>query len=313
MKISIIGAAGNIGQIISLILKIKLFPGSVLNLYDISPAIFGIALDLSHIPNSVQVQGFNQIEPALYTSDIVIITAGVARKPGMDRLDLFHANASIVYTLSKKIALICPKSLIMVITNPLNTILPIVAEVLKRSGCYNPKKLFGITTLDVIRANAFITEVKGQCLSSDVKVIGGHSSRTILPLLSHISDISFTEQEVINITRRVRNAGTEVVKAKVGHGSASLAMGYAASRWVFSLLKALNGASNIIECAYIEGDGKYAKFFAQPFILGTQGIAEFLPIEPLSSFEKNALDEVIRTLKEEIQIGEEFIKNKLED
>ncbi|WWP00247.1 MAG: malate dehydrogenase [Candidatus Dasytiphilus stammeri] len=313
MKVSIIGAAGNIGQILSVILKIKLFPGSELNLYDISPAIFGIALDLSHIPNSVKVQGFNQIEPTLYKSDIVIITAGVARKPGMDRLDLFHANASIVYTLSQKIALICPQSLILVITNPLNTILPIVAEVLKQSGSYNPKKLFGITTLDVIRTNAFITELKGQCLSSDVKVIGGHSSMTILPLLSHISEMVFTEEEVVNITRRVRNAGTEVVEAKVGYGSASLAMGYAASHFVFSLLKALNGSSNIIECAYIEGDGKYAKFFAQPFLLGNQGIAEFLPIEPLSVFEQNTLYELIKILKKDIQIGEEFIKKHLED
>ncbi|WWO99590.1 MAG: malate dehydrogenase [Candidatus Dasytiphilus stammeri] len=313
MKISIIGAAGNIGQIISLILKIKLPPESQLNLYDISPAILGIALDLSHIQNSVKVQGFNEIELALSGADIVIIAAGVARKPGMDRLDLFNANASIVCTLSKKIALICPESLIMVITNPLNTMLPIVAEVLKRYSCYyNNRKLFGITTLDVIRANTFIIKLKGDILSSDVKVIGGHSSKTILPLLSHISDISFTEQEVINITKQVRNAGTEVVNAKAGYGSASLAMGYAASRFVFSFLKSLNGGANkIIECAYIEGDGKYAKFFAQPLILGKEGVAEFLPIEPLSYFEKHALEKLISTLKEEIKMGEEFVKNQI--
>ncbi|WWO98566.1 MAG: malate dehydrogenase [Candidatus Dasytiphilus stammeri] len=311
MKISIIGAAGNIGQILSLILKVKLPAGSELDLYDISPAISGIALDLTHIPNSVKVQGLNQIEPALHKADIVIITAGVARKPGMDRLDLFHANATIVYTLSKKIALICPQSIIMIVTNPLNTIVPIMAEVLKRSGSYNPKKLFGITTLDVIRANAIVAEVKGRFLSSNIKVVGGHSSVTILPLLSHLSEVILTEEEVINITKRVRNAGTEVVNAKFGHGSASLAMAYAASRFLLSVLKALNGINNIIECAYIEGDGKYAKFFAQPFILGKEGIAEVLPIEPLSSFEQNSLDKLIKNLTEEIKLGEDFVSNQI--
>ncbi|WWO95166.1 MAG: malate dehydrogenase [Candidatus Dasytiphilus stammeri] len=311
MKVSIIGAAGNIGQILSLILKIKLPSGSELNLYDISPVIFGIALDLSHIPNAVKVKGLKQIESAL-EADLVIITAGVARKPGMTRSDLFHANASIVYTLSKKIALISPQPLIMVITNPLNIMVPIVAEVLKNFGSsYNSKKLFGITTLDVIRANTFITELKGQLLSNDVTVIGGHSSKTILPLLSHLSNIILTKDEVINITQRIRNAGTEVVDAKIGYGSASLAMGYAASRFVFSLLKALNEVNNIRECAYIEGDGKYVKFFAQPFMLGNKGITEFLPIEPLSVFEKQALYNLIKILKEEIKIGEEFVNNHI--
>lgn len=288
MKVAVLGAAGGIGQALALLLKTQLPSGSDLSLYDIAPVTPGVAVDLSHIPTAVNIKGFSgeDATPALQGADIVLISAGVARKPGMDRSDLFNVNAGIVRNLVEQIARTCPNALIGIITNPVNTTVAIAAEVLKKAGVYDKNKLFGITTLDTIRSNTFVAELKGkQPQDIEVPVIGGHSGVTILPLLSQIPGVSFTEQEVADLTKRIQNAGTEVVEAKAGGGSATLSMGQAAARFGLSLVRALQGESNVVECSYVEGDGKYARFFAQPILLGKNGVAERKDIGKLSAFD----------------------------
>lgn len=310
MKLAILGAAGGIGQALALLLKNQLPSGSELSLYDIAPVTPGVAKDLSHIPTDVKVIGFagEDPTPALDGADVVLISAGVARKPGMDRSDLFNINAGIVRSLIEKVAQTCPKALIGIITNPVNTTVPIAAEVLKKDGVYDKNRLFGVTTLDIIRSNTFVAELKGKKPQEiEVTVIGGHSGVTILPLLSQIPAVSFTEREAEELTKRIQNAGTEVVEAKAGGGSATLSMGQAAARFGLSLIHALNGKENIIECAYVEGDGEYARFFAQPIRLGKNGIEERLPINIMNTFEKNKLENMLETLNKDIKLGEDFI------
>ena len=93
MKVAVLGAAGGIGQALALLLKTQLPAGSELTLYDIAPVTPGVAVDLSHIPTAVKIQGFSgeDATPALHGADVILISAGVARKPGMDRADLFNA------------------------------------------------------------------------------------------------------------------------------------------------------------------------------------------------------------------------------
>ncbi|MEH2920512.1 malate dehydrogenase [Samsonia erythrinae] len=312
MKVAVLGAAGGIGQALALLLKTQLPSGSELSLYDIAPVTPGVAVDLSHIPTAVKIKGYSgeDAKPALAGADIVLISAGVARKPGMDRSDLFNVNAGIVRNLIEQVAATCPKACIGIITNPVNTTVAIAAEVLKKAGIYDKNKLFGVTTLDIIRANTFVAELKGKLPQDiNVPVIGGHSGVTILPLLSQVPGISFSEQEVADLTKRIQNAGTEVVEAKAGGGSATLSMGQAAARFGLSLVRALQGESGVVECAYVESDGKYARFFAQPILLGKEGIAERKEIGTLSAFEQNALNNMLDTLKQDIELGETFIKN----
>ncbi|MEM6052691.1 malate dehydrogenase [Erwinia sp. P7711] len=311
MKVAVLGAAGGIGQALALLLKTQLPAGSDLSLYDIAPVTPGVAVDLSHIPTAVTIKGFSgeDARPALQGADVVLISAGVARKPGMDRSDLFNVNAGIVRNLIEQVASTCPEALIGVITNPVNTTVAIAAEVLKKAGVYDKNKLFGVTTLDIIRSNTFVAELKGKNPAElDVPVVGGHSGVTILPLLSQIPGVSFTEQEVADLTKRIQNAGTEVVEAKAGGGSATLSMGQAAAKFGLSLVRALNGESNVVECAYVEGDGEHARFFSQPLLLGKNGVAERKPIGTLSAFEQQALSGMLDTLKKDITLGEEFVK-----
>ncbi|MBL4830598.1 MAG: malate dehydrogenase [Aliivibrio sp.] len=311
MKVAVIGAAGGIGQALALLLKNNLPAGSDLALYDIAPVTPGVAVDLSHIPTPVSIKGYcgDDPSPALEGADVVLISAGVARKPGMDRSDLFNINAGIVKSLAEKVAVSCPQACIGIITNPVNTTVAIAAEVLKKAGVYNKRKLFGITTLDIIRSETFVAELKNKSVSEvSVPVIGGHSGVTILPLLSQVKGVEFTTEEVAALTPRIQNAGTEVVEAKAGGGSATLSMGQAACRFGLSLVKALQGEKGVVECAYVEGDSPHARFFAQPILLGKDGIEEVQSYGELSSFEQEALESMLDTLKADIKLGEEFVK-----
>jgi malate dehydrogenase len=166
-KVAVLGAAGGIGQPLSLLLKMNPLV-STLHLYDVFNTP-GVTADLSHTNTSAVVRGYlgkDQLGPALDGMDLVIIPAGVPRKPGMTRDDLFNINAGIVRTLIEGVAKHCPQAIINIISNPVNSTVPIAAEVLKIAGVYDPRRLFGVTTLDVMRANTFV--VTSVCLTLDL-------------------------------------------------------------------------------------------------------------------------------------------------
>lgn len=311
-KLALLGGAGGIGQPLALLLKNSLPSGWHLSLYDIAPVTPGVAKDISHIPTAVSCDGFAGDDPseALKGADIVLITAGVARKPGMDRADLFKINAGIIKNLIEKVAEVCPDAMVGIITNPVNTTVSIAAEVLKKRGVYNKARLFGVTTLDVIRSQTFIGELKGKDPADvDITVIGGHSGVTILPLLSQVDGVNFSDDEVSSLTKRIQTAGTEVVEAKAGGGSATLSMAQAACKFALGLVKGMSGEKSVL-CSYVEGGSPHARFFAQPVELGPDGVKSVLDYGSLSDFEKQALEAMLETLNGDISKGEEFVKNQ---
>jgi hypothetical protein len=107
-------------------------------------------------------------------------------KPGMTRDDLFKINAGIVRDLITGCAKHCPKAFLLIISNPVNSTVPIAAEVLKAAGVFDPTRLFGVTTLDVVRSETFVAEIvgAGDPGKLTIPVIGGHSGETIVPLFS---------------------------------------------------------------------------------------------------------------------------------
>jgi malate/lactate dehydrogenase len=163
----------------------------------------------------------------------------VPRKPGMTRDDLFKINAGIVAGLTDAVATHCPKAMINMISNPVNSTVPIAAEVLKKRGVYDPKKLFGVTTLDVVRAKTFYAEKNGlETAKVDVPVVGGHAGITILPLWSQATPKAAMTDDVIDaLTKRTQDGGTEVVAAKAGKGSATLSMAYAGALFADACLR----------------------------------------------------------------------------
>jgi len=311
-KVAVMGASGGIGQPLSLLLKQSPLV-TELNLYDIVHTK-GVAADLSHINSQAKVQGFvgpDQLKASLEGCQVIIIPAGVPRKPGMTRDDLFNINASIVRDLAAAAAEVCPKALIGIISNPVNSTVPIASEVFKKAGVYDPNRIFGVTTLDIVRANTFIAELKGlDPASVNCPVIGGHAGVTILPLISQCQpSVSFPADQLKALTERIQEAGTEVVKAKAGAGSATLSMAMAGARFAFSLIRAINGEKGVVECAYVRSDVTEASYFSTPILLGPNGIEKNLGLGSLSDFEQQLLAASLPELKSSIKKGEAFVQN----
>jgi len=238
----------------------------------------------------------------------------------------------------------CPTAHVLIISNPVNSTVPIAAEVLKRHGVYDPKRLFGVTTLDVLRANTFVAESqKWDPTHTDVTVVGGHAGITILPLLSQVTGAKFTKEQIEALTHRVQFGGDEVVKAKDGAGSATLSMAAAADRFVSSLLRAVGGATSVSECAFVQSPiVPGVPFFSTRIELGVSGpafivayvpfgpflllialtalpsspgwshhaqkggVSRIHPIGTMSDFEKAALDKMVPELKASIEKGVKF-------
>lgn len=308
-KVAVLGAAGGIGQPLSMLLKNSPLV-SELTCYDIVNAV-GVATDLSHISSPAKVTGFikDDLPKALAGADVVIIPAGVPRKPGMTRDDLFNTNATIVKNLVDACAKNCPKAIIGIIANPVNSTVPIAAEVLKKAGVYDPRKLFGVTTLDVVRAKTFIAgELKLNPFDINVTVVGGHSGPTIVPLITQ-SGFKLSEEKLSAITHRIQYGGDEVVKAKDGTGSATLSMAFAGAEFAFSILKALRGDQGIVECTFVESTiDPRVSFFSSRVELGKNGVEKIHPVGNVTPFEANLLEACIVELAGNIKKGVEFGK-----
>ncbi|XP_002976052.2 malate dehydrogenase, mitochondrial [Selaginella moellendorffii] len=311
-RVTVLGAAGGIGQPLSMLLKLNPLV-SKLSLYDIAGTP-GVATDLSHINTRTEVHGFagdDQLKDALKDADLVIIPAGVPRKPGMTRDELFDINAGIVKKLVQAIAKHCPFALINMISNPVNSTVPIAAEVLKVEGTYDHTRLFGVTTLDVVRARTFYAKAKNLPIEDvDVPVVGGHAGKTILPLFSQATpQVPLSKEEVEELTRKTQDGGTEVVQAKAGKGSATLSMAYAAALFAESCLKAMNGEPNIIGCAYVGSSVTDYPFFASKVELGKHGMVKALELGPISKYEQTCLDEMKDELMGSIDKGVAYVHN----
>ncbi|EPQ55817.1 NAD-malate dehydrogenase [Gloeophyllum trabeum ATCC 11539] len=328
VKAVVLGAAGGIGQPLSLLLKTNPLI-SELSLYDIVNTP-GVAADLSHIATPAKVQGFlpadDGLKKALTGADIVVIPAGVPRKPGMTRDDLFKINAGIVRDLATGIATTAPKAFVLVISNPVNSTVPIVAEVFKKNGVFDPKRIFGVTTLDVVRASTFVSEILGDLSlapSIKVPVVGGHSGVTIVPLLSqssHPLPTSLKGDALDKLVNRIQFGGDEVVKAKDGAGSATLSMAYAGAEFAEKLLRAAKGEKGIVAPTYVHlsadkagGDaikkeiGKDLDYFSAPVELGPEGVVKINSLGKINEYEQKLIQAALPDLATNIEKGASFI------
>ena len=170
------------------------------------------------------------------------------------RLIYSQTNASIVRDLASAIGRVSPTAYVLVISNPVNSTVPIVASTLAKAGVYNPARVFGVTTLDVVRAARFTAGIAGvRPNDTPVAVVGGHSGATIVPLLSQDAHGKNIKGEVYDkLVHRIQFGGDEVVKAKDGAGSATLSMAYAGAKFTNALLRGLNGEKGVVTPTFVE-------------------------------------------------------------
>jgi malate dehydrogenase len=318
-KVAVLGASGGIGQPLSLLCKLSPYV-SQLSCYDVVGTA-GVAADLSHIPTRASVTGSVPSPPSwppsgntgladcLSGADVVVIPAGVPRKPGMTRDDLFNTNAGIVRTLMEGVAKHCPNAVVAIISNPVNSTVPIACEVMKKAGVFDPKKICGVTTLDVCRANTFIADVmKTDPANVNVSVIGGHAGITILPLFSQVNGLEMDDATREKLTVRVQFGGDEVVQAKAGAGSATLSMAYAGFVFTENVLRGLSGESVVmnsyVQSSVIPG----LDYFSSPCKFGPNGVEEVMGIGEISEYENGWLEKMKPDLSKQIQKGIDFTK-----
>merc|ERR1712151_967678 len=275
----------------------------------------GVAADLSHLEKRVKVSSYtlskddkpvDKLQECLTGCDLVLVPAGLPRKPGQTRADLLAINAGIAKGIVEACAKFCPEAVIGLIVNPVNSVVPAMCELWKKKGL-NPKKIVGITTLDCVRAEKFVHEVTGVSLSDiSIPVIGGHAGTTILPLFSQdVAGKTIPADKVPDLDKKVQDAGTVVVAAKNGKGSATLSMVFAGARLGRAVLSGLAGTP-VTECAYVESTATELPYFASMVTFGKNSVEKVHGIGNLNAYEQGRLEALKPTLKEEIDAGLEY-------
>merc|ERR1711916_18063 len=221
---------------------------SELCVYDLTLAMVpaaGVAADLSHLNKKVKVSAYafdkddkaiDKAGECLTGCHLVLVPAGVPRKPGQDRKDLLNINAGIAKNIVEACAKFCPDAVVALIVNPVNSVVPAMTELWDK---------------------------------------------------------------------KVQDAGTVVVAAKNGKGSATLSMAYAGAQLGAAVLAGLNGEERT-ECAYVKSSVTELPYFASKVTFGKEGVKTVHSIGQLSSWEETRLKELLPTLKEEIDAGLEY-------
>ncbi|MCX9010014.1 MAG: malate dehydrogenase [Candidatus Methanoperedens sp.] len=230
-------------------------------------------------------------------SDIVVVTAGIARKPGMTREDLLKINTKIIKEVSQNIAKYAPDSIVITVTNPLD----IMTYVTMRTTGFEPQRVFGMSgMLDSGRFATFIAMELG-CSVRDISavVLGGHGDTMVpLPRFTTVSGVPITEllsKDVIQrLVDRTVNGGAEIVNL-LKTGSAFYAPSAAVTNMVEAVVKDTKRILPV--CAYLNGEyGKKNIYLGVPVKLGRRGVEEVIELK-LAADEKKALDSSAEAVK----------------
>merc|ERR1712139_353155 len=223
-----------------------------------------------------------------------------------DRKDLLNINCGIAKNIVEACAKYCPNTIVALIVNPVNSVVPAMAELWAKKGL-DPMKIVGVTTLDCVRAEKFVHEITGKPLEEiNIPVIGGHAGTTILPFFSQNQHSrTIAADKIPALDEKTQNAGTIVVAAKNGKGSATLSMGYAGARLGRSILAGLAGRRRV-ECAYVKSEITDLPYFTSKVLFGENGVQKVLPIGELNEYETKRLEEAKAALKTEIETGMKY-------
>ncbi|XP_067004007.2 malate dehydrogenase, mitochondrial [Anabrus simplex] len=316
IKVTLCGCNGRVGRYVALLLKQSRHI-SQLRLHDVTPVPTYLS-DLSLIDTACEVlvfAGRHQLKESLSDADIVVMTAGLSRNLGLSKTDLFMKNAKIVAAIAEASSKMCPRALFVVVTNPINSLVPVVSEVLHHHHSYDANRVFGLAHTHVVRASTLAARAKQlDPQKLIVPVIGGNDPPTVIPVFTQAKPCCFDKNDqasVINLSHDVKKAGMDVVRAKNYRGSSNLCTAYATAMFVISLAKGLLGHDSVTEYAYVRSHAIHGcKYLVTPVELGEYGIKCNYGIPKLSDYEKEQLKESIWRLKIDIALGESFFKNE---
>ncbi|MCX7987729.1 MAG: malate dehydrogenase [Bacteroidales bacterium] len=306
MKVSVIGA-GNVGSTVAQVLAQREIADQIV-LVDIKEGVAeGKALDMWQTAPinyyDSRLKGVTNDYQATKDSDVVVITSGVPRKPGMSRDDLISINAGIVKEVTEQIVKTSPRAKIIVVSNPLD----VMTYVAYRASGFEPNRVMGMAgILDTARYKAFLAEVL-DCSPKDIQalLLGGHGDTMVpLPRYTTVSGIPVTQlidkQTLDQIIKRTQNGGGEIVSL-LGT-SAWYAPGAAAAQMVEAIIR---DQKRIFPCcALLNGEYGYkGMFVGVPVKLGKNGIEKVIEIE-LNEEERHLFDNSVKAVKNLIEVLE---------
>lgn len=306
MKITVVGA-GNVGATAANILAEKEVGNTVVLLDVIKGLAEGKSLDIRQMGPlalfDTRTIGVTDDYSATEGSSVVIITSGLARKPGMSRDDLLTANANIVKSVTENIIRYSPDAILIIVSNPLDAMSYVAYKVAEIPA----ERVMGMAgLLDTARYKAFLAEAL-ECSVKDIQAVtlGGHGD-DMVPLARYTTltgvpvDQILTREKIEEIILRTRKGGGELVNL-MGK-SAWYAPGYAAARMVEAILR---NQKRYFPCSvYLEGEyGLNDIFFGVPVRLGKSGIEDILEIE-LNKEEKALVDISANSVRKNIEFLE---------
>lgn len=308
-KVSIIGA-GEVGASCATCLAERDFVNEIV-LLDIKQGVAeGKALDLRQSAALKRfdtiIRGFTNDYSAVAKSDVVVITSGIPRKPGMERSDLITTNASIVEDVCKQIAKHAPDSIIVVVSNPLDVLCYCA---LKSSG-FPDNRVMGMSgLLDVARYKSFIAEVLNVS-TKDIQalILGGHGKTMVpMPRYTTIGGIPIrnllSEDKVQEAIRRTQMGGEEIINY-LGR-SGWFAAGAAICEMVESII--CDQRRVFPACAYLKGEyGLNDIYIGVPVILGANGVEKIIELE-LDEDDKIRFYESEKVVRENVEIIKKMI------
>ena len=314
-KISLIGA-GQIGGTLAHLIALKELADVVL--FDVAEGMAkGKALDIAQSSSvdgfNVNISGTNNYEDTK-NSDVIIITAGVPRKPGMTRDDLLGINLKIIKQVADGIKNTSPNAFVICITNPLDVI---VMALQKYSGLPKNMVVGMAGILDTSRFKYFLSqELKTPVSKINSLVLGGHGD-TMVSMLNHttvdgvavlnlVKEGKLKKEALDSIVERTKNGGAEIVKL-LEKGSAFYAPAASGVEMAESYLKDLK--KQLPCAAYLNGEYGVKDLYAGvPVIIGKSGIEKIIEID-LSSEEKQNFDHSINAVKELFEAAKKIDKN----
>lgn len=303
VKVCIVGAAGGIGQPLSLLLR-KNENIRTLTLYDICDTK-GIIEDLKGCNYSSKIKGFTGIDnlnEALKKSDIIVVVAGQTISLDQSREELFPVNAQIMVDITKVAAKVCPKAFIAIVTNPINALVPLTVLALQEEGIEDAhKRVFGVTTLDLTRASVLASKlISGPVEDIFVPVVGGHDGITIVPLLSQAKPKApaiLTPEKNLDFMKELQDAGPKVLKAKGGKITATLSTADAVAKFTNSLVLAKTG-QKVKEYTYVKSNILAGcNFFASQVEINKHGVLRMFPLGDMTEIEEKAIEDAVPLLK----------------
>ena len=269
----------------------------------------GKALDLAEaapvVGHDMKITGTNDYADTA-GSDVIVVTSGLPRTPGMSRDDLLAKNAGIVRSVVQQAASHSPDAILIIVTNPLDAMCHVALE----ASAFSPERVIGMAgVLDSARFRSFIAQELGVSVTSThAFVLGGHGDTMVpLPRYSTAGGVPITElmhaERIEALVDRTRNGGAEVV-ALLKTGSAFYAPAASVTQMVDSIL---NDRNEILPCAaYLDGEyGVDGLFVGVPVKLGRTGITQVVEIE-LTADEKTAFDKSAAAVRELVDVMSRF-------